>query len=275
MRRLSISLAWEQTKSCLAADGRLFATVAAALVALPVAVAEVIKPGGFALDTTQSPWLFLVILAMLLFLLVGQLSIVRLAIGPSVSVGEAIVHGVRRLPFYFLSIILIGAAFLIIVIAGGVILLSTGVQVSNGQLPTSPAVAVIALALLVAYCFLWVRVIVMSAPVASAEAAGPLVIIRRSWDLTVGHFWRLFGFLVAFLVGAAIALAAIQSVTGLLTQLLFGAIDPLSVSALVVGLVDGVANAVVVTILTVMMARIYVQLSGRGSMDVSVPSSGT
>ena len=275
MRRLSISLAWEQTKSCLESDGRLLAAVAAALVALPVAVAEVIKPGGFALDTTQSPWLFLLVLALFLFLLMGQLSIVRLAIGPSVSVGEAIVHGLRRLPFYFLSALLIGAAFLIIVLICGMILVGTGVQMSSGQLPTSPAVAVIALVLLAVYCFFWVRVIVMSAPVASAEAVGPITILRRSWNLTAGHFWRLFGFLVLFLVGSVIALAAIQSVIGLLAGLLLGPVDPLSPSALIVALVDAVANAVVITILTVMMARIYVQLSGRGSIDVSVPSSGT
>jgi hypothetical protein len=49
----------------------------------------------------------------------------------------------------------------------------------------------------------------------------------------------------------------------------------LSPSALVVALIDGIANGVFITILTVMLARVYVQLSGGGSIDVSVPSSGT
>lgn len=272
MRRLSISLAWEQTKGFLASDGRLLATVAAALIALPLAVSQVILPGGFTVDTAAEAWPAVLVFFVVLSLLLGQLAMVRLAIGPSVSVGEAIAHALRRLPFYFLSMLLIGVAFFVVII---VAVLAAGVPINQGQVPASPAAWLAIVALIAIYCFVWARIVAMSAPVASAEAVGPINIILRSWQLSAGQFWRLLGFGFLYFVGAGIALVAIQFVSTVLATLLFGAMDPLSLTALFVALIDAIANAIVFTILTVMLARIYVQLSGRGSIDVSVPSSGT
>jgi hypothetical protein len=253
----------------------LLATVAAALIALPIAVVDVIGPNGFTVDNLQSPELLVLVIAVLILVLTGQLSIIRLAIGPSVSVGEAILHGARRLPFYFLATLLVGVALFVVALVLGIILLAAGVPMSQNQLPTSPAFGVAALIFLLVYCFLWVKILAVSAPVASAEAASPIAIIRRSWELTAGHFWRLLGFLLLFFIGGAIALKAIQLVAALVATVLLGSLDSLSPSALVVALIDGIANGVFITILTVMLARVYVQLSGRGFIDVSVPSSGT
>ena len=275
MRRLSISLAWEQTKSCLAADGPLLASVAAALIVLPVAVLNVISPGGISLEGSAPPSLLVLPLIIIVLLLLAQLAIVRLAIGPSVSVGDAIAHGLRRLPVYFAANLLVGVALFVFILLCATVLLGAGVPMSGNSVPLSPAVVVVAIVVIAIYCFAWVRFFAMAAPVACAEAAGAIAIIRRSWELTAGHTWRLLGFLLLFLVGASIVILAITSVAGIVAQLLIGPIEPLSGSALLVGLVDGVANGAVIAILTVMLARIYVQLSGRGSIDVSVPSSGS
>lgn len=275
MRRLSISLAWEQTKSCLAADGPLLASVAAALIVLPVAVLNVISPGGISLEGSAPPSLLVLPLIIIVLLLLAQLAIVRLAIGPSVSVGDAIAHGLRRLPVYFAANLLVGVALFVFILLCATVLLGAGVPMSGNSVPLSPAVVVVAIVVIAIYCFAWVRFFAMAAPVACAEAAGAIAIIRRSWELTAGHTWRLLGFLLLFLVGASIVILAITSVAGIVAQLLIGPIEPLSGSALLVGLVDGVANGAVIAILTVMLARIYVQLAGRGSIDVSVPSSGS
>jgi hypothetical protein len=275
MRRLSISLAWEQTKSCLTADGRLLATVAAAFVALPLVVTGVLMPDGFSRSSADPLWSGLLLLFVALMLLTAQLALVRLSLSPSVSVGEALAHSVRRLPSYLLAWIVIGIGFFIVVTVAAAILIASGVQVSDQQIPASPATWAVMIALVAIYCVIWVRVIAMAAPIASAESVGPVALIRKSWDLTVGHFWRLLGFALLFFVGGAIAVWAVAAVTALLVRVLFGAPDPLSVSALILAIFNAVANAAVVTILTVMLARIYVQLSGRGSIDVSVPSSGT
>lgn len=275
MRRLSISLAWEQTKSCLAADGPLLATVAAAFVALPLVVTGVLMPEGFSATDVDRLWSGLLLLVVGLLLLVAQLALVRLALSPSVSVGEALAHSVRRLPSYLLAWVVIGIGFFIVVTVGAAALIASGVQVSDQQIPASPATWAVMIALIAIYCVIWVRVIAMTAPIASAESLGALALIRRSWDLTAGNFWRLLGFALLFFVGGVIAVWAVASVTALLVRVLFGAPDPLSVSALILAIVNAVANAAVVTVLTVMLARIYVQLSGRGLIDVSVPSSGT
>ena len=62
----------------------------------------------------------------------------------------------------------------------------------------------------------------MSAPVASAEAAGPIAIIRRSWTLTSGHWWHLFGFLLLFFIGAIVLLLAVSAAAGVVAGLFFG-----------------------------------------------------
>jgi hypothetical protein len=276
MRRLSISLAWEQTKSCLAADGRLLATVAAALVALPLVLTGVLLPDSFSITSTDGAWSgLLLLLFVALLLLIAQLALVRLALGPSVSVGDALAHSVRRLPSYLLAWVLIGVGFFIVISIAAAALVAAGVSVTGQQIPVSPATWAVMIVLIAAYCVIWVRIIAMAAPVASAESLGPVALIRKSWDLTAGHFWRLLGFALLFFIGGGIAVSAIAAVTALLVRILFGAPDPLSVSALILAIVNAIANAALVTVLTVMLARIYVQLSGRGSIDVSVPSSGT
>ena len=274
MHRLSISLAWEQTKSCLATDGPLLGTVAAALIALPVAVLNVISPAGCSLDGSGSAWLLVAPLVVIIFLLLAQLALVRLAIGPSVSVGDAILHGIRRLPVYFAANLLVGLVLFAFIILCTMILLGAGVPLNESSVQLSPAIIALGIAVAVIYCFAWVRFFAMAAPVACAEVAGPIAIIRRSWELTAGNSWNLLGFILLFLVSASIAILAITSVAGIITQLLIGPLTAFSVSALLVGLVVAVANAAMITLLTAMLARIYVQLSGRGSIDVSVPRTG-
>jgi hypothetical protein len=192
-----------------------------------------------------------------------------------VSVGEALAHSIRRLPSYLLAWVVIGIGFFIVVTMGAAALVASGVQVSDQQIPASPVTWALMIALIAIYCVIWVRVIAMAAPIASAESLGAVALIRRSWDLTAGNFWRLLSFALLFFVGGVIAVWAVAAVTALVVRVLFGAPDPLSVSALILAIVNAIANAAVVTVLTVMLARIYVQLSGRGSIDVSVPSSGT
>jgi len=121
--------------------------------------------------------------------------------------------------------------------------------------------------------FIAIRML-MSSPVASEEDAGPIQILRRSWDLTRGHWWRLFGFIVMFVIGALILIAAVNWAVTAFAVILFGAIAPMSLSALLVGLFDSIVNGGVTVFLAVMLARIYLQLTGRTAAGASVPKSG-
>jgi hypothetical protein len=252
MTKVSLSTAWEETKAIIARDGKLLATVALALFVLPGAISDLVTPQAPSGEFPKPGYWMIVTLIALLIALVGQLAVIRLAIGSRHTVGETIAHAFRRAPAY------LGATFIWILpfalIGGGI-----AGTASDGHL--SPAV--------VAMIFLAIRMLLSSA-VASAEGLGPVAILRRSWELTEGNWWRLFGFFVLFVIATLIVLAAVSSVIGLLIKLTFGSLEPLTVGALLFALIGQVVAAAVSVLLMVMLARIYVQLSGHGQEQVFV-----
>jgi hypothetical protein len=271
MRNLSISRAWEESKAIIAREGRLFTSVALALVALPALVTGVIRPDGVS-DASTPIWVDLVMIIASLIALAGQLALIRLAIGPSISVGEAIRHGLTRMPVYLLAAILIIVALLLLAVPFAAALIALGVPMDRTPTAFTPGVALVIVIYFAAAIFLGVKMC-MSATAASAEPIGAIAIIKRSWDLTDGHWWRLFGFLLLFFIAAVVLLIGAAAAVGAVDAILLGPIDPMSASALVLALVQAVLNTLITTVLAVMLARIYVQLSGRG--EVTVPISGT
>jgi hypothetical protein len=273
MAGLSISRAWDETKTIVARDGKLFVSVALALVALPAAVSGLLSPKGMN-DASSPLWVDLIILIGSLVALAGQLALIRLALGPSVTVGGAIGHGVRRMPIYLLSAILILIGLIILAIPFGAALAALGVPIEERSVPMTPAV-VLTVILYLAVVFIFGVRMLMSAPAASAEPIGPVAIIKRSWELTRGHWWQLFGFVLILFVGAIVVLVAVNAAVGVVVGLFLGPIEPMSASALLVALVNALVNTAVTVLFAVMLARIYVQLSGRGEAQASVPTSGT
>jgi hypothetical protein len=272
MASLSISRAWDETRARIAADGRLMAIVAAALIVLPGLIVEVVSPGT---SRTQSSMTYgILLLVSSLLALVGQLSIIHLAVTPSVSVGEAIGHGARRMPIYLLAGILLTLAFFVALVPFGLILYAAGVPLDRGSeqaLVQSPVALLLTCLYFLLVFFVAIRMI-LSSPVASEEAAGPVHILRRSWELTSGHWWRLFAFIMLFIIAALVVMTAVNIGVSSVAVVLFGPIDSMSLSALFIGLFDSVASAAVTVFLAVMLARIYIQLAGRDG--VSVPRSG-
>jgi hypothetical protein len=271
MRNLSISSAWEETKAILARDGRLFLSVALALVALPAAVTGAIRPNGVS-DSSTSIGIDLVLIVTSLIALAGQLALIRLALGPSITVGGAIRYGFVRMPTYFLAAILILVALLLLAVPFAAILAVMGVPLDMSPVPRSPGFLLVVLLYVVVAFFVAVKMI-MSAPAASAEAIGPIAIVKRSWDLTSGHWWRLFGFGLLFFIGAGVVLIAVGAAVGLVVTIVLGPVEPMSASALVVALVQALINAIVTTLFAVMLARMYVQLSGRGEVDSTMSAT--
>jgi glycerophosphoryl diester phosphodiesterase family protein len=268
---LSISKAWEETRAVLAHDGRLIASVALALIALPTAVSGLINPTG--MGNAGPMWTDAIVLIASLAALAGQLALIRLALGPSIAVGEAIAHGLRRMPIYLLSAIVIVIALMVIATPFAVVLAVFGVPLDAETLPATPSVIVMLVLFVALVFYIGVRML-MSAPVASAQDAGPIAIIQRSWGLTSGHWWGLFGFLILFFIGAIVALLAVSAAAGALAALFLGPIEPMSASALLVALVEALTNAAITGLFAVMLARIYVQLAGRDQAQAGVPNSG-
>ena len=266
MAKLSISKAWDETRQVFARDGGLLTTIGLALFVLPGVVSDVVTP---VTPTEQLPklgyWTVLTAIA-LLIALAGQLAVIRLAIGSRQTVGEAIRHGARRAPAYLAATLMWVLPFVIatVLLAGKVV----------GPVQTASPMAALALLLLSSVVlFLAIRMM-MTSPVASAETVGPVAILQRSWELTRGHWLRLFGFFLVFVIGAVVVVIAVSAVSGILAQLIFGGVEPYTVGALFVALIIQIVSAAVSVLLMVMLARIYVQLVGEDAA-VAVPTSGT
>ena len=267
MSALSISNAWEETKSLLARDGRLFASVALALIVLPAVLLGVVDPR--VLQGDQAPgWLILLIVVVSLISMAGQLALIRLTMGPSVTVGGAIGHGLRRLPIYVVSVILLAIASAILFVPLAMVAVALGMNFTPGAEAAAMGAGFVLLVLifLILLLVLMTRFLI-TMPVASVERAGPLTILKRSWDLTRGHWLKLFGFLIVFLIAALIILAAVAAVLGSLTALLFDARGPLTLGALIESLLSAIITGALSVLFTLMLARIYVQLSGRDTVE--------
>src|SRR5688572_19750953 len=98
---MSPSRAWDETREVGRRDGKLIAAVALAMFFLPGVVLGLVDPraGAFP-DTTGGAVIMLVVG---LIALVGQLAIIRMALGARMTVGEAIGHGARRVPSYLVA----------------------------------------------------------------------------------------------------------------------------------------------------------------------------
>ena len=271
MADLSLSRAWDETKAVFARDGKLVSTVALALLFLPQVVANTISPPANLANERAPAFAGAIVLLSLIIGIVGQLAIVRLAIGPTTSVGDAISHGGRRFLPAFL-------AFIIFLCGVGLLMVPLLLLLGLGPMLLDPANAppgeFLVRMLLVAVIALLISVkFMLMTPIASSEEGGPIHIIKRSWNLTSGAYFKLLGFIVLVAIPAVLVLLVAQFFGIILARLLTDTINPYSAGALVLGLVTAASQAAVSAVFTVMLARIYAQLAGRVA-EPSVPSSG-
>jgi Membrane domain of glycerophosphoryl diester phosphodiesterase len=263
---LSISKAWDDTRAVIARDARLLSAIALALFVLPGVVGEIATPEAPA-GQLPEPGLWTILAAVaILIALAGQLAVIRLAIGSRLTVGQAIAHGARRALPYIAATLIWTLPFMIV----GVVLLG---RVAIEPRAVSPGISFGLLLVVCALLFFAIRML-MTSPVASAEPAGPIAIIRRSWELTRGHGWKLLGFFLLFLIAVLVSLTAVGTVAAIIARLILGGVGPMTVGGLFVALVTQIVSAAVSVVLMVMLARIYVQLSG-ATAEAGVPTSGT
>jgi hypothetical protein len=270
--RLSISRAWDQTRDIFRHDGGLITAVALALIVLPEVVVGIIAPPetGAAEPTAVAQMLRLFAG---LISLVGQISIIRLALGPSTTVGAAISHGLRRFPSTFGALVLLVLLMGVIVIPTAAIL-SVVLGVDLTQLRQAPSGGMALLIVIVTLIVLAISVrVTLLTPTGSAENLGPLGIFKRTWQLTAGHFWRLFGLVALLLIAALFLLFTAGVIGGILARLVGGEIEPFSIGALIVSFVAGAAQGAFSILASVMLARVYAQVAGRDA-EASVPSTG-
>lgn len=270
--KLSISRAWDDTREVLRRDGKLITSVALALIVLPVAIGLLVAPPKALSGVEPAKWAGFVSLIVSLIGIAGQIAIIRLALGPAISVKEAIQHGFKRLVPAFAALFLFGLAAAIVAIP--LMLVIAGPDALKSAVAEQPTPALGRALLIIGLLLLAAAVrFQLIMPVASAETGNPFQILRRSWELSKGQFLRLLGFLLLSLILALVLVLFLGQVGGaLIAKTLFGTIAPFSLAALITGLLSGAAQAAFAMIVSVMMGRIYVQLAG--GAEASVPSSG-
>ncbi|HKR17166.1 hypothetical protein [Rhizorhapis sp.] len=261
MAQLSIGAAWEETLAFVKREGTLLFPVALVFLALPAVVLQLLAPkelrtAGMVEEASNAPQLppgfLLAMLVVLLVSMLGILAINALALRPGISVAEALQLAIRRMP------VLIGAAFLLILGFMGVLLVLSliggGLAAAMGMGPAMSMVVLLATPVLL---FVTVRLILLNAviiehPVGAAEA------IRQGWRLTIGQFWRLFGFIIVLIMLMIVVQLVSRSVFGIAGSLIGGS----TLAVLLAGLAVAIVNAVVQVYYLVMTCRIYRQLAG-------------
>jgi hypothetical protein len=263
--RMSLSKAWDETKGVLSRDGKLLAAVALALLVLPGVLSDLLTPAAPAGEMPEpGAWMVIALVAILIGV-IGQLAIVRLALTSGLKVSDSIRHGAARAPSY------LGAVLIwIMPFALAFALLMPRIT------PEQPnaAAALGFLLLLPVAIFIFVRLSPLVA-VASQEGLGPIRLLKRSWQLSRGSWWRLFAFMLICVAALLVLYLAVGAVVGSLVSLFVGRIEPMSLAALFVSLATQLVTSVITVGFLVMLARIYLQLAGPAHADVSVPSSGT
>jgi hypothetical protein len=270
--RLSISRAWDEALEIFRRDGGLLISVALALIVFPAIIAGIVAPPAPAATVSTGAKILRLVVG--LVAVVGQLALIRLALGPSTTVGNAISHGARRFPSAIGAILLLILIMAVIIIpVMGVLAVLMGVDPATMESRPSPQVGLLVIIIGLLALAISIRFTLIS-PVASAEPIGPFAIVKRSWALTKGHFWRILGLVVLLLIAAVFLLMTAGLIGGLLARLVSSGIEPFSIAALIVALIAGLAQGAFSVLASVMLARVYAELAGGGA-EITVPSSGT
>lgn len=271
---LSISKAWDESSAILKRDGKAIWTVALALIAMPFTLLTLLAPSSAAaMDgtaaSTQPSFLSLVIT---IVLLTATLAITAIALRPQSTVGEAISEGGRKTLSMIGAYLLVWIPLFMLLVILATVMIGTNadpeaLQASLAAGNWPPSLTKFLLVCIVIALLIGIKLMLMT-PVAAAETGNPLKIVARSWQLTKGHFLKLLGFTVLFVIAAVIALTAVIFIFGGIVIAVFGPPEAMTVGALFTGLVMGLCYAAIMAVYAVMIARIYSQLAGP---EASVP----
>jgi len=111
-------------------------------------------------------------------------------------------------------------------------------------------------ALIIPGFYLTARMAVTSAAIMSEQISNPLRAIGRSFALTRGIGWRIFGLLAIVTILVWIASAAIVAVVGIITQLFL----PDATAKIAVELLSAASSTAVTLAVTLLSAAIYRQI---------------
>jgi hypothetical protein len=274
MAGFSVSTAWNEAAAFVKQEAGTLFLIVFALMVLPGVVLQFLLPqwmptmsAGAPPDPARVlaalPWLFVAIIPIALLSLWGSLTVNMLVLRRESVIGAAFGHAARRI------LPLLGAALLLWIAAAILSLPLIGMFVAGGRTGHWGWMILLFLLLCLLFVFFAIR-LALIVPVAAAEPVGPIEIIRRSWVLTAGHFWKLLAFIVLLAIVYVVVIAVVGAVGGILIALVAGLPRPGSIGALALALLMGILKAVWLLFLVAALARVYAQLSGGGVATAEV-----
>jgi hypothetical protein len=268
--KLSITAAWNETAAFVKQEAGALFLIVFGLGVLPglifQAIAQrfmvtpmVVRPGGPPPDMgpflAMLPVFIVALIPLTVLSLWGNLTVNTLALRRETVIGSAFGHAARRI------LPLLGA-WLVLFVAVVIVMAPLGLLMFSSARSGHWGVSFLAILLVwLALIFVGVRLMLI-APVAAAEPIGPINMIRRSWELTSSHFWKLIGFLILLFIVFLVLSVVVGAIGGIIIALVAGPPTPGSISSFIIQLITGILEAIFLTYFIVMIARIYVQLSG-------------
>lgn len=236
----SYSAVWEDATRLLRGNARLLAAIAGVFIFLPALLFAQFLPPPPVTNPARVweilgeyygrvwPWLLLESL----FSLVGTAAMLRLVLARGTSVGGALVFGLMLLPFYFLLSLLVS----IIAGFGLMLLIVPGLYLIGRLAPAAPTMV-------------------------AETRRNPIEVIGRSFEITRGHGWAVFGLVFIVAIVGLIVIGVATMLFGLVFVLAGGA----ELGRLLSSILSSAFNAGFATIILMLYAAIYRALAAPDS----------
>jgi hypothetical protein len=202
-----------------AREWRLLVPVVLAFMVLPPLASDLLLPPSVRMELAAAmqngdpkpmmgaaSWLLPLSFVLFLCGLAGGLVVTALAVVPRISVREAIILGLRRMPVLcgILFLLMVAATVFAFVATYLLLLLSLDFRMVQSLLVGLLTALIV---------FAGVRLSVANAVVIT-RTHGPISVLRESWQMTRGLFWRLFGALAVYVLVGMVVMIAIGTALG-------------------------------------------------------------
>lgn len=271
--KFSYNAVWQDTLGLTRAHAPLLAAIAGVFIFLPaVAFAIFLKPpepargADIALIFSQmyaywisiAPWA----LAQALINMIGTLAMLRLVLARGSSVGEALLAGLKLVPFYLLLSVVLLALFAIACLPVTIVAMAGGM--SGLANPIVRLVLLVGVFVTLAAIFYLTGRVVPAVPVLVAEdRRNPVSVLTRSFDLTRGKGWAVFGLVLIVVIVGAIAIGVADIIAGLIFALVAG----LELGMLLTSVFGSLLSSGFAILILMLYVAIYRALADPGSVE--------
>lgn len=267
MAKLDTNAAWKEASATVSANREVLLALAGVFFMLPSLAMAVIAgepevvPGTnpeqmmAAMSEFYGTWWWIILLSMAVQIVgfLAMLTLMRDRSRPTVAetIRAALPGGLSALISWLLMVVGLS-------VAGGVLIGLSGLA--------SPALAVIAaLLFILGSIFVSMRLVLVAPVIAIEGTLNPLTAMLRSWRLTKGNFWRLFGFLLLIVILFAVVVGIAMMIVGLVLALATSG-EPQRIIAAVF---SSALGAVGVVYFAGVISAIHRQLAGPATADLS------